>query len=817
MDVVPLLAHKEEEPFRVVHCGHSKVIRDRRQDIRTYRDLQSFSMGQSAVKGNQIQDSFQNDWIMPNSRIKLNMQEILQIKEVFKMLARLSPEDQCISKQTFLHYFPLDGLLGQRLFGIFDTNSDEKINAGEFLSGISLCLRGTMADKCNLLFRMFDLDEDEGVSEDELYRMLKPTLKAADSLSRKVSFREDYKGEDFTETARLLVHEAFEECDLEQTGKLSFQNFQSWISGHRELVKAVFSHPFQSLINKNARYEDLKDNRKTDRRLHPQTWMDEHSDTTLSHDLEKSFNLQNARHLWSPLFPDSGSKFPPCRSKHAAVLYYGSIYIFGGRGKSSTLKDIWRYSLSENKWDQIKLQCGSIIPALEEHTAVIYKNQAYIFGGMFAVDKRTPFWSYEFETSKWKDLNHSSYQKEPINRRGHTAVIYRDSMFLFGGILDTGHASNELWRYNFESFRWYLLVPKEGTEAITPRHSHTSVVHNNCIWVFGGIDARGRKNDIWTWNFEFYIWTKIKHKGGPPPIAKHTASKMGALMIVFGGEQNEPRNETWSFNFESIEWKKVTPLSSIAPTQRSNHAMITLSPYSAHSGPLSYSRPLTAKSAPDHTAVSSSSPRFQHFQRAASAESFLDFHDKRLAKGKSLDLTFELDNPGYDKSIPDITKDPSWNWSGEDLQQDNTKFIEVKPCSDSSLQNVEQASQFVQKNWAIVVISGKGKLCTDLYQTSVDIWRCEIGHDVGMQYQADYSVQHMKGGKAQNQQQQYRSRPTRRVPLDRPAFRGTNPVAETTSQEQVNWRNSRDFDRLIITDLTGNEPELDTADRNLLR
>ena len=70
MDVVPLLAHKEEEPFRVVHCGHSKVIRDRRQDIRTYRDLQSFSMGQSAVKGNQIQDSFQNDWIMPNSRIK---------------------------------------------------------------------------------------------------------------------------------------------------------------------------------------------------------------------------------------------------------------------------------------------------------------------------------------------------------------------------------------------------------------------------------------------------------------------------------------------------------------------------------------------------------------------------------------------------------------------------------------------------------------------------------------------------------------------------------------------------------------------------
>ena len=35
-----------------------------------------------------------------------------------------------------LHYFPLDGMLGQRLFGIFDTNRDEKIHAGEFLSKI---------------------------------------------------------------------------------------------------------------------------------------------------------------------------------------------------------------------------------------------------------------------------------------------------------------------------------------------------------------------------------------------------------------------------------------------------------------------------------------------------------------------------------------------------------------------------------------------------------------------------------------------------------------------------------------------------------
>ena len=181
------------------------------------------------------------------------------------------------------------------------------------------------------------------------------------------------------------------------------------------------------------------------------------------------------------------------------------------------------------------------------------------------------------------------------------------------------------------------------------------------------------------------------------------------------------------FYLESLEWKRITPLSSIAPTQRSSHATITLSPYSLHSGPVSYSRPLTAKSAPGHTEINKNNSDFQHFHRAASAESILDFHDRRLTKGKSLDLSYELDNPAYDKSLPDITADGKFEWPGEDLRPESTNFIEVQPSYETSQQNMERVPQFIQKNWAIVVVAGKGKLCTDLYQTSVDIWRCDVG------------------------------------------------------------------------------------------
>ena len=54
------------------------------------------------------------------------------------------------------------------------------------------------------------------------------------------------------------------------------------------------------------------------------------------------------------------------------------------------------------------------------------------------------------------------------------------------------------------TLRWYLLTPKEGTEVITARHSHSAVVHNNAIWIFGGFENRGRKNDLWKWDFGIY-------------------------------------------------------------------------------------------------------------------------------------------------------------------------------------------------------------------------------------------------------------------------------------------------------------------------
>eukprot|EP00795_Rhopilema_esculentum_P014693 gene14693-5787_t len=500
-------------------------------------------------------------------------------------------------------------------------------------------------------------------------------------------------------------------------------------------------------------------------RLLPQTWVDYPAETQSKLGQDDTIQLENSRYLWSPLFPNSSGKFPPSRSKHTAVLYHGYIYSLGGRGKASTLKDLWRYSLAENSWEQVKIGGGTRPPALEGHSAVVFRNQMFVFGGAFTNDKSTPFWSFDFETMTWKDLSQSKFQQEPANRKGHSAFVYRDSMFLFGGSLDNGSLTSELWRYDFSTLRWHLMPPREGTELITGRHSHSAVVHNNAIWVFGGLDSKGRKNDLWTWEFELFTWTRVRQRAGPSPLARHSGSKVGSLMIICGGEGNEIlHNETWTFSFDSLQWKKITPFSSIAPTHRCNHTAIVLNPYSAHIGRL---RPSTTKSAPDEhlTGLRGFHPVRQQFTRTGSVDSILDYHEQRKCKGKSLDLSYELDNPGYDKSFPDIPNDDDVETllTGNSTM-DSSRVIQVKPYGDTDSQNWEEGER---------------------YHQSVT--------DVGSYYHKEVNPTIFKtAGKRQT---------------------AVISVGNRFGTKEQNFRNqSSDCDRLIITDLTTDENSVVTTE-----
>lgn len=66
----------------------------------------------------------------------------------------------------------------------------------------------------------------------------------------------------------------------------------------------------------------------------------------------------------------------------------------------------------------------------------------------------TPLWIFDLVTARWskfsgtKSPRSSNVITQPLGRRGHTAVLYKNVMSIYGGYQDFKGSSSELWTYN---------------------------------------------------------------------------------------------------------------------------------------------------------------------------------------------------------------------------------------------------------------------------------------------------------------------------------------------------------------------------------
>lgn len=62
-----------------------------------------------------------------------------------------------------------------------------------------------------------------------------------------------------------------------------------------------------------------------------------------------------------------------------------------------------------------------------------------------------------------------------------------------------------------ESDSWELVYPLECHDNIGPvaRYAHTSVVHDNALWIFGGLNDLNITNDLWKWDFGKYSYMNL--------------------------------------------------------------------------------------------------------------------------------------------------------------------------------------------------------------------------------------------------------------------------------------------------------------------
>lgn len=71
---------------------------------------------------------------------KFDQDEIHVLRKTWQDLADRS-SGKGVDKETFLQYFPLNGLLGDRLFAQFDTKKCGSIDFDEFIMGLATVCR----------------------------------------------------------------------------------------------------------------------------------------------------------------------------------------------------------------------------------------------------------------------------------------------------------------------------------------------------------------------------------------------------------------------------------------------------------------------------------------------------------------------------------------------------------------------------------------------------------------------------------------------------------------------------------------------------
>jgi len=140
---------------------------------------------------------------------------------------------------------------------------------------------------------------------------------------------------------------------------------------------------------------------------------------------------------WSEInFSLATSQVPSKRTDHSLVLFNDYLYLFGGKGgksgKEDLYNDLYKFNLLTKTWTEIKGEREELKVSVG-HSANVYKDSMYIFGGWNGKTCMDDFYQYSFHTNIWYNLKISSGEK-PCPRYRHETLVYGNSLYLFGGV-----------------------------------------------------------------------------------------------------------------------------------------------------------------------------------------------------------------------------------------------------------------------------------------------------------------------------------------------------------------------------------------------
>jgi len=235
-------------------------------------------------------------------------------------------------------------------------------------------------------------------------------------------------------------------------------------------------------------------------------------------------------------------------------------------------RDIKILAMDDSLWMKFFMKIDYIAdnltpPARVCHSAVVYRDSMYIYGGHipdalnYIRDVKNDFYGYNFETRQWSVVGLSTASERMPLKTEHTSVVYKNCMYMFGGYADSavGYSDVAIYEYNFDSHTCSRIEAKG--KAPPDRSAHTAVVYKDSMYVLGGWDGNMSNNDFYVFHFKSHTWEEVKYAGIPPPcVRSHSSVVYKDSMVVFGGYgiDNHPTS-IFIFHFLEERWEVIKP------------------------------------------------------------------------------------------------------------------------------------------------------------------------------------------------------------------------------------------------------------------
>ena len=156
-------------------------------------------------------------------------------------------------------------------------------------------------------------------------------------------------------------------------------------------------------------------------------------------------------------------------------------------------------------------------------------------------------------------------------------VVDGTRIFVFGGMVEYGKYSNELYELQASRWEWKRLKPKppKHEPPPCPRLGHSFTLIGNRVFLFGGLanDSDDPKNNIPRYLNDLYTLELLPnghtawdvpqtHGHAPPPRESHTGvaytdrTTGKSCLVIYGGMSGCRLGDLWFLDVDSMTWNK---------------------------------------------------------------------------------------------------------------------------------------------------------------------------------------------------------------------------------------------------------------------